>query len=56
MKITLLMFTNIFLYKISAAKVRRLYDIANVFASMNLIEKVMHVSLFDQLNGVASFF
>ena len=33
------MITHLYTY---AAKVRRLYDIANVLSSMNLIEKVLH--------------
>lgn len=33
-----------YLYNVyAAAKVRRLYDIANVFSSMNLIEKVYSI-------------
>lgn len=30
-------------HKYVAAKTRRLYDIANVFVSLNLIEKVGHI-------------
>lgn len=32
--------TDLWYYGDNAAKVRRLYDIANVLSSMNLIEKV----------------